>query len=186
MNNYFKSKGYLESGIITSQHHDELDMRTLPPILRVLLITDGTVTKTLEAYFWEPVLVKGIKQKTVLLRDRHHPLATLKNETVLQRNVKLVGKISGSLYAKAESTIRLQHLPADIRENLIAEKMGIGELLRESGLETYRELIDIGQEENNLIYRTYQIIIDQIPTITVTEHFPLAQYQQQEMKGTSK
>ena len=179
MNNYFTSKGYLESGIITSEHHDnELDMRTLPPILRVLLITDGTVTKTLEAYFWESVLIKSIKQITIQLSSKHPSLISAENETVLQRNVELVGGKSNDLYAKAQSIIRLQHLPADIRESLIAENMGIGELLRESGLETYRQLIDIGQKDKHQIYRTYQIIIEHIPAITVTEYFPLAQYQQ--------
>lgn len=43
---------------------------TLPPFLRVLLITDGTVTQSLEAYFADPIEV-------VVLRDGH--LETFRN-----------------------------------------------------------------------------------------------------------
>ena len=39
-----------------------LNVAALPPFLRVLLTTDGTVTKSLEAYFWESIEVINRKQ----------------------------------------------------------------------------------------------------------------------------
>ena len=57
MESYFKSKGYVPGGIITNSRHENLDIEAMPPFLRTLLVTDGTVTKSLEAFFWEPVVV---------------------------------------------------------------------------------------------------------------------------------
>ena len=50
-------------------------MADLPPFLRSLLITDGTVTKTLEAYFWEPVQVQVLKQQELRITERIDALA---------------------------------------------------------------------------------------------------------------
>ena len=36
---------------------------TLPPILRSLLVTDGTISRVLEAYFWEPIDTEMIRQE---------------------------------------------------------------------------------------------------------------------------
>ena len=48
----------------------------LPPLLRILLVTDGTVTKTLEAYYWERISVDQLAQALhgiilTLQRDQH-------------------------------------------------------------------------------------------------------------------
>jgi chorismate-pyruvate lyase len=177
MNDYFKSKGYLEGGILTNSQQQRIDMRALPSILRVLLVTDGTVTKTLEAYYWEPISVTEVDQHEVILAEDNEKLSASKGETLLKRSIKLMGENSGQCYAKADSLIRLQQLPKTIREKLISGEIGIGELLRESGLETYRKLIDIGEKETNTIYRSYQIIIDHMPAILVTEYFSTAVYQ---------
>src|SRR5262245_31461994 len=37
---------------------DDHQFAGLPPLLRALLLTDGTVTKVLEAYLWEPIRVE--------------------------------------------------------------------------------------------------------------------------------
>ena len=55
---YFKSGGYLSESTILTDSGKELDLSQLPAFLRTLMVTDGTVTKSLEAWFWEPVKVE--------------------------------------------------------------------------------------------------------------------------------
>lgn len=178
MKNYFKSKAYVSDGFIINDQQQKLDMRTLPPILRVLLSTDGTVTKTLEAYYWEPIQVLSVNQEKVVLNEPVPYLPTQEGEQVLKRSVELVGQISQRCYTKADSLIRLQFLPMNIRQSLIEGHIGIGELLRESQLETYRQLVNLGQIQNTDIFRSYQIVIDHHPALLVTEYFPLTCYQE--------
>ena len=177
MNDYFKSKGYLAGDILTNSQQQSINMRTLPSILRVLLVTDGTVTKTLEAYYWEAINVSNVVQKKEPLTEDIEKIGAKTGEPVLKRSISLIGESSDKCYAHADSLIRLQQLPTDISEKLESGEIGIGELLRESGLETYRKLIDIGETETKQIYRSYQIIINHIPAILVTEYFTISAYQ---------
>jgi len=57
-----------------------IDFSTLPPILRVLLLTDGTVTHSLAAYFAEDIQVRCLSQVQVGA-----------GEKVAPRGVKLSG-----------------------------------------------------------------------------------------------
>jgi hypothetical protein len=60
---FFRSSGYLNDARIPMQGGGELDLATLPPFLRTLLVADGTVTKILEAFFWEPVRIESISNQ---------------------------------------------------------------------------------------------------------------------------
>lgn len=186
---YFRTRGYVPGGLVKSAGGKALAVDRLPPILRVLLATDGTVTKSLEAYFWEPVAVDNLGQAPVVLAQDVPALEAHAGEEVLQRRVRLKGIDSGKVYAYAESTLRLTRLPTSARDGLLTGRIGIGELLRECGLETYREILDIGSEDRvdlavplerqdgaDLVYRTYRISLGQQPTILITEHFPAGLY----------
>lgn len=177
----FIARGFIEGGIITTPRHQQLNVQDLPPLLRTLLVTDGTVTKVLEAYFWEPVNVESVEQQ---LETATAPIDTLgieKGETYLRRDVRLRGSESGDTYVWAHSIVRTRELPADITRELIEGRIGIGQLLRTKGLETYREIIDVFEENNadaeKCIGRTYRIYLHDVPAITVTEQFPVALYQ---------
>lgn len=183
--NYFKTQGYIPGGILINANHEELALDTLPAILRVLLTTDGTVTKSLEAYFWEPIRVENLGQAPVALQGEIKWLQAAAGETVLQRRVRLTGGESGDVYVYAESIVRLQLLPEPLREDILAGRIGIGELLRECGLETYREILDVGgaaepevhalfgeERKTRVIYRTYRILLNHQPAILITEKFP--------------
>ena len=191
MQNYFKTKGYVPGGIITNCKQEELDIEALPPFLRTLLFTDGTVTKILEAYFWEPVVVENLGQHVVSLPADVPWLGMKSGDTVLQREVRLKGAQSENSYVYARSILKLNLLPQHIQEDLLSGKIGIGEVLRESGLETYREIMDIGREHNKsltsllgdagadgVIYRTYRVFINHEPTMLITENFPYRLYNQ--------
>lgn len=186
----FNTKGYVESGIITNDRDESLDIAALPPIVRTLLVTDGTVTKTLEAYFWEPIQVEQMGQKVAPLDKDIQQMGLKAGDDVLLRDVSISGTRSGDVYAYATSVLNIKHLPEDVRNQLIAGTIGIGELLRDKGLETYRQVIDIYREIKKevipgsksfycgeLVCRTYLIHIDNDPVIQVTEKFPYRLYQ---------
>ena len=186
--NPFRCQGFLRDALIRRSDGDEIPIRELPPFLRTLLVTDGTVTKILEAYFWEPVEVVTLRQELV---TTERPVSWIKvdaGDRVLVRRARLSGVDSGSTYATAFSVIRPQLIPETFRQRLIDREIGIGVLIRDSGLESYREVLEIGiepsEEDGNLagparsgvVFRTYRIIIDGRPVILITEGFPLDLY----------
>ena len=185
---YFKSRGYVPGGIVINSKNESLQMEALPPFLRTLLVADGTVTKSLEAYFWEQIDVENLGQATTRLSDAAPWLNLAAGASVLERRVRLRGRESGRVYAYAQSLVQLEALPEHLRIDLQQGRIGIGELLRECGLETYREILDVGQtvelplkavfefDPGDLIYRTYRIVIQHQPAIQITEKFPCSVY----------
>lgn len=155
-----------------------LDLNNIPPFLRVLLTTDGTVTKSLEAYFWEPIQVITVQQGYVTQVQAEADLQTDIGDAVLRRKVNLVGADSQTVYASADSLVRAQLLPDTVRGGLEAGLVGIGELLREGGLETYRKLLRIGQLGHPIpaVCRSYLIFKGGEPFIKIKEVFPLGLY----------
>lgn len=188
MHPYFKSRGYVPGGVVTNQNNESLDVAALPPFLRTLLVADGTVTKSLEAYFWELVEVENLGQALTTLQGAAPWLNLAAGTKILERRVRLRGMQSERVYAYAQSLIRLEALPEHLRVELQHGRIGIGELLREHGLETYREILDVGEsiepqlrdifgfDPGNLIYRVYRIVIQHQLAIQITEKFPRCVY----------
>lgn len=192
MEHYFKSKGYVPGGVITNTKREILDLSALPPFLRVLLLTDGTVTKSLEAYFWEPIAVDSLAQDTVRVSADLDWIGLKRGDRALQREVRLIGAESGVVYAYAKSLLKLEMLPAAVQQDLLSGGIGIGELLRERGLETYREILDMGREAdpslarlfndrhgNELLYRVYRVLMKREAIILIEEKFPYRLYAEQ-------
>ncbi|SMF54691.1 chorismate lyase [Alteromonadaceae bacterium Bs31] len=180
MTRLFTSTGYLEA----DDQSTSLDLTALPPFLRVLLTTDGTVTKSIESFFWEPVKVVNCGQRYDELEVDAPVIRRNKGDRVLRRSVQLVGANSATCYASAVSLVYTELLPAELRARLESGSVGIGELLRECGLETYREIVAVGEgvaEESlntsRAIWRTYRIVMEHCPFIQITEYFPLAVYE---------
>lgn len=169
---HFRTRGFIEGGIIQNAADISIDIGALPPFLRTLLVADGTVTKSLEAFFWEKVNVETVAQDDHELDHKIKSIEARAGDHVLKRKVMLRGEKSEQIYAYATSYLRLETLDAEVKESLLSGKIGIGELLREIGLETYREIIDFG-EEPEMVYRTYVIHIGGKPIIQITERFPL-------------
>lgn len=186
LENAFRCDGFLRGGVIPRDGGD-FPIHALPPFLRTLLVTDGTVTKILEAYFWEPVEVQTLQQEFVSAERPVEWIQIRSGDRVLIRRARLRGMDSGRVYATAFSVIRTQLIPETFRQRLIDREIGIGVLIRDSGLESYREVLDVGMEATNagsgqdemsdLVFRTYRIIIDRAPVILITESFPLTLYE---------
>lgn len=185
----FNTRGFIPGGCITNAREQTFNVQALPPFLRALLVTDGTVTKILEAFFWEGVRVETLEQHLEQNQIPVAPLSSHINDMLWSREVRLRGEHTGSIYAHAKSLLKLENLPEHLQRDIQSGRIGIGELLRECNLETYRELLDVGfladhalahlfedQECASLVYRDYRIVIDGRPTILITEHFPLNLY----------
>ncbi|HID82044.1 MAG TPA: DUF98 domain-containing protein [Thiotrichales bacterium] len=183
---YFRSSGYVSEHIITTDSGETLNLAELPPFLRTLLVADGTVTKALEAWFWEPVKIAPLHNKLEQLTATIEGLEAGKGDRVLQREVALKGKNTDRVYACARSTVSLKHLPEKICTALEAGRIGIGELLREQGFETYRDIFNINYLpeipaedsllsllSSEIISRSYRIRVSGNPAIIVTEYFPV-------------
>jgi chorismate-pyruvate lyase len=182
--NLFRCEGFVRDGRVPNRQGEDLPIHRLPPFLRALLVTDGTVTKMLEAYFWEPVEVQTLEQGLI---TAERPIAWLDVRTgdeVLIRRARLQGTESDARYANAFSVIRVELIPKPFRRRLIDREIGIGVLIRDSGMESYREVLEVGIEppdgaspaDSDRIFRTYRIIIGAQPVILITESFPLALY----------
>lgn len=154
-----------------------LSLELLPPFLRVLLTTDGTVTKSLEAFFWEKIAVEPTTQTLVSLEEDVPALHCNKGQQVVSRHVKLCGIASRKVYATAQSLIRFDVLPSDFQRDLNSQKLGVGELVRECGLETYREILSVGEDKQaGLVWRVYRIVMERQPFIQIQEFFPMDIY----------
>lgn len=178
-----RSEGYLGDAGIRCPDGNWLRLEDLPPLLRTLLVTDGTVTKVLEAYFWEPVEVKALHLDVARTTRTIPWLALAAGEEVLARRVELAGARSHRAYAEAFSVVTLAEFDPPLREALVRGSVGIGVLLRESGLETYREIVAVGTERGPAgasdlrVHRTYRITRGSKPVILIRESFPWSLYQ---------
>ncbi len=188
----FNTQGFLPQGTEAGGHFAGIDFPALPPILRALLVTDGTVTKTLEAYFWEPVRVQVASQGVVEPSERpdnvSDVLGVQRDAPLWLRDVRLSGGTSGRSYALASSYLAVDRIPAALKDALLAKQLGIGELLRGDGLETCREILSMGSsmhiahsalnagDEGPWVHRTYVIRHGGRRVMQIREHFPLPLY----------
>jgi chorismate-pyruvate lyase len=176
----FRCDGFVRDGAISASYGDPVPLKALPPFLRALLVTDGTVTKILEAYFWEPVSVDTLEQRFEVAEEAVPAIGIEPGDRCLIREARLRGTDTGRSFADAFSLIRTELIPSGFRQRLIDREIGIGVLIRDSGLESYREVLDVGLELNadgrRAVCRTYRIIIERRPVILITECFPLALY----------
>ncbi len=177
--------GFKPAAAAASNDSVTASLATLSPVLRALLVTDGTITKTLEAFFWEPIDVELLLHVEAG-SDRDYPeMAVQAKDPVLRRRVVLRGRFTGSAYAFAETLIASDAFPPDFQRMLIEGRKGVGELLREWRLETYRELMAVEHTEAGqwagylglkttarVTLRRYNICHKGRAAIQITEVFP--------------
>lgn len=158
----------------------EINLRAIGPLFRALLVTDGTVTKFLEAVMMEPVKVTIASQSDLSLDRPHSELIAEAGCRLISREVTLVGARTGRHFADAASILVVDRLPDMVRDRLDDHPQGLGRILLESGLETRREVLWFGREPSSRhgkgtagrICRTYRIISGGLPLMLITESFP--------------
>lgn len=168
----------------------KINLARLTPFQRGLLVTDGTVTRFIEAYTLLPVEVILLQQKKQILSTERTWLRLPAGAEVISRQVILQThspeEPSPMIHTYADSLIVPQRLPQSLLEGLESDKQGLGGLLRGSGLETLRELLWCGLEiltdlpsaishfeGEKFITRAYRVFADQEPLMLINEKFPL-------------
>ncbi|MFW2404921.1 MAG: chorismate--pyruvate lyase family protein [Gammaproteobacteria bacterium] len=163
----------------------DVDPASLTPLMRALLVIDGTVTKILEAYFLEPVDVQRISQSVDDLGGADVWLEANAGERIVRREVVLVGRASQRVYTYAQSTIMLDRLTGRMEAGLDADNFGLGRILLDSAAEMRRECLWYGRQrlahlpaplmahaDEALVSRTYRVIKGGSPLMMITERFP--------------
>lgn len=166
-------------------HIGEINLRTLTPFQRALLVIDGTVTKFIEAYTMEPVEIVRLGQEQRHLSADHAWLEASKGTPVIARQVVLRGQYSHTFHAYAVSLIVPKRLKDPVRQALELNGEGLGRILLNSQMETRREVLWYGKEKANglpdvirhqtqaeFISRTYRIIVEGLPIMLINEKFP--------------
>jgi chorismate-pyruvate lyase len=161
------------------------DLADADVIARVIVTTDGTVTELLEAWAGESVALGELTQEEGRLPCDVTALGSSEGDRLLRRDVLLVGATTGRALLDAESLIALDRLPAPIADGLLHSRTPIGRLLRQSRLETYREILQITREEAGspgsrfgrttdelFIARTYRVFSGGRPVMLIHEKLP--------------
>ena len=151
---------------------------------RLLLGTDGTVTRLLEAYAGEPVEVVKLLQVFDTARDGDADLLAPDGQ-VLRRRALLRGQQSRQSLLYAEAVVALDRVEHALLAGLLETDKPIGVLLMENRTETFRELLTVGRERAgegaahfgvdptaDLLFRTYRIFAGGLPLLLIIEKFP--------------
>jgi chorismate-pyruvate lyase len=164
----------------------KLNFRTLTPFQRALMVTDGTVTKFIEAYTLDPVEIIRLNQRLYPLEEDHPWLEASKGTEVMFREVMIRGIYSHTLYVHGVSYIVPERLQDDMRKRLEVQGEGIGRILNDAQMETRREVLWFGRErpadlpreisrmsDGEFVSRAYRIITDGKPIVMINERFPV-------------
>jgi chorismate--pyruvate lyase len=151
---------------------------------RILLATDGTVTTILEAYAGEPITAERLDQSLQPARPHEAELlAVAAGSPVINRRVLLRGGHSGVTFLHGESLIVPERMDPVVMDRLESTDEPIGLLLRASRLETFREVVAVGEqragtygsyfgsgENAMLLFRTYRVVFRGQPVVLITEN----------------
>ncbi len=168
-------------------HLEDVNLRTLDPMERALLVIDGTVTRFIEAYRMEPIEVVTLGQTEEILKKDHKWLELSQGHTVVSRRVLLKGRHSDRVYASAESLVDPKRLKEAVKDKIGDMPKGLGRMLLSGRTEQYRELLWYGKEpptdfpgdmrtlsSEYSLMRTYRIIVRGKPAMMITEWFELS------------
>jgi chorismate-pyruvate lyase len=160
---------------------EHVPIASLDPVLRGLLFTDGTVTRTLEAYTLAPIHVSVHDQSEALLgAEAADQLDVAEGTPCIRRRVGMTAEGS-ELEVWAESYILAERLPPAFLASLGRARQGIGESMQGVRLESRRELLAFGlgsvpgwadvAPRRRALIRSYRIITQGLPALLITESF---------------
>jgi chorismate-pyruvate lyase len=172
-------------------HQDELptgmanvDLGELDAVLRCLLFTDGTVTRTLEVQGLSRVQVDVISQALALVENPDAGyLGVPEGTDTVRRRVVISGGVGSTPVIWAESRIVPAHLPPRFLEALDDAPEGIGQSLQQAKLESWRDLLWFGLDvlpgwsgvgegrTGTAITRLYRVITGGRAALLISETF---------------
>jgi chorismate-pyruvate lyase len=170
---------------------EDFDPHSLGLLQRIFLVSDGTLTDTLEAAFLEPVGIVKLAGGTAPATQRIDALNLEPGESVMDRRVLLYGENTKRNYVYAESQLAVDRLPEPFRRELIESDKPLGRLWWEHRLETWKELLTVARRpmgdlarhfpepgappdrgERLILSRSYRLVSGGLPLMVITEYFP--------------
>lgn len=158
------------------------------PFQRTLVSTDGTVTRTLEAFTGEEIKCVKLDQAFGSVEAAQAEAAALEapaGSTAIRRTILLRGRRSLRNYVHARSTVLVERVPVTMVYGMIYTSKPVGVLLGEDRVETTREILEAGEgragshgeyfglgPDDPMICRTYRIVVGRHPALLITERFP--------------
>ena len=134
--------------------------RKIPLPLVIVIIQNGVLESILQ-------LLTGNDTEIIVLRQRE-------SRSVLYRKICVKKKLDGLVIMHAESKIKTKYLPITLRDKIIEGEGGIGSLIENLRIETFKQIKNIGfNRRRREIYRIYDIYIRRQLAITIKEYFPV-------------
>jgi chorismate lyase len=160
------------------------EIRQLDRDLRILIATNGTLTRILNVVADEEIVVKIIKQQIHHDAPQIEELRRIRGR-ILQRDIFLTGRKSGIPFVAAESWIAIDLLPPATAASLTTTDRPLGEVIADYGLETFKEAAQVWVGElpgwaaltrpknsrSKSVARRYRIFTGGRPVLIVTEYF---------------
>jgi chorismate lyase len=161
------------------------EIRKLNRDLRILIASNGTLTRILGIVANDEIVVQIVEQQVHGISPRISDLEQLPGGRILQRRILLKGRSSGHPFVAAESLIAVDSLPPAITTSLTQSERPIGEIMADSRLETFKEeakvwighppgwlaLAGYHNSEPRTAARRYRVIAQGQPVIIITEYF---------------
>ncbi|MFQ5975031.1 MAG: chorismate--pyruvate lyase family protein [Candidatus Hydrothermarchaeales archaeon] len=156
----------------------------LNPVQKILLTTDGSVTKILEALTGDKVRIETVIQK--IINADENIAETLEIDEGEEVNFRVVNLMSQErVLVHATSYTPLYRLKDEFKENIMKKDVPIGKIMAKLKIEARREIKDFtvikaDQEladvfkvlpNNLLLKRNYDIIHDHQIMMDITEFF---------------
>jgi chorismate-pyruvate lyase len=130
---------------------------------KILLINNGTTEQFLQ-------ILSNSLTKIVIMQQ------TEKNN-IITRKINIITKDQGKILAVANSTIYLKNLPNKIKYEIRKGEKGIGMIILENKLETYKRITEIGyNSKESYIYRKYKLLSGKHIISRVIENFLIGIY----------
>ena len=165
-------------------------MNGLSRFQKILLVTDGTVTKLLEHHLDESIKVVKLDEKTEKYHcDLYDVDTELRGSPTLEREILLQGQQTKTNWLYAKSSIFLDHLRKDFLSDLLESNEPIGKLWAKYKLETYKKILVINRNkageladyfniasDDEIVSRTYNVYSNQQIIMIITEKFPVSYF----------
>jgi len=161
------------------------EIRKLNRDLRILIASNGTLTRVLGMVANDEIVVQIVEQQVHAHAPRIPGSEHLPSGRLLQRQILLKGRSSGHAFVAAESFVAIDLLPSAITTSLTTTQRPIGEIIDASCLETFKEaakvwmgpppgwlaLAGYQHSEPKIAARRYRVITGGQPAIIITEYF---------------
>ena len=132
----------------------------LPLYTKILISETGTTEQILSILSNSKIEVKILKQK--------------ETPELIKRQICIINKKTGEKLAYARSCIFPTYLPKKIIEKVKQKNEGIGNIIVNSKLETFRQILKIGYDsKTKSVFRIYQIIHKRQVAFKIKEIFSI-------------